>query len=128
MECPKCQGDLQAKTFASLKYHRCGDCGGIMMEHDMVRRAKKTLKAYEIMDVGSPRKGRQLNTVGDIACPFCQDQPAMNKIRDPDQSHIWLEQCPQCERLFFDAGEFTDLHRETFWDKVLGLLAKPRPS
>lgn len=127
MLCPKCQGELQAKTFSTLQYHRCDDCGGIMMTPEMVQKAKHTIRAYDIMDVGSARKGRKLNRVADIDCPFCDDHPAMNKIQDPQQSHIWLEQCGTCERLFFDAGEFTDLHRETLWDKVLDMLGNPRP-
>ena len=128
MQCPKCQGELQAKTFASLRYHCCNVCDGIMMTPAMVRKAKQTIRAYEIMDVGSSRKGKQLNKVTNVRCPFCPDQPAMNKVQDPEQTHILLEQCPKCERLFFDAGEFADKHRETLWDKVLDLLAKRRTS
>ncbi len=75
----------------------------------------------------APSRGRELNLLGDIDCPFHDDPIQMIKIQDADQTHIWLEQCPKCERLFFDAGEFTDKHRETLWDKVLGLLALPRP-
>lgn len=126
MECPKCQGDLQSKTFSTLRYHRCEDCGGIMMTPDMVRKAKQTIRAYDIMDVGSPGTGRRMNRLTDIGCPFCEDRPVMNKMPDPEQTHIVLEQCPKCERLFFDAGEFTDKHRETLWDKVLDRLAGQR--
>lgn len=126
MECPKCQGDLQSKTFSTLRYHRCEDCGGIMMTPDMVRKAKQTIRAYDIMDVGSPGMGRRLNKITDIVCPFCEDGPVMNRMPDPQQTHIWVEQCPSCERLFFDAGEFTDKHKETFWDKVLDHLARQR--
>lgn len=126
MECPKCHGDLQAKTFASLKYHRCDECGGIMMTPTMVRKAKQTIRAYDIMDVGSPRKGRRLNRLEDIQCPFCADGPVMDKVQDPEQVHIQLEQCPKCERLFFDAGEFKDKHKETVWDNVLDMLARRR--
>lgn len=126
MECPKCQGDLQAKTFSTLQYHRCDGCGGIMMTPTMVRKAKQTIRAYDIMDVGSPRKGKKLNQMEDIQCPFCADGPTMSKVQDPDQVHIELEQCPRCERLFFDAGEFKDKHKETLWDSVLDMLARRR--
>lgn len=128
MQCPKCQGTLEDKAYTTIRYHRCEQCGGIMMTPDMVRRAKQTIRSYEILDLGSSRRGRKLNAVGDIDCPFCDDAPRMAKIHDPEQYHIWLEQCPKCERLFFDAGEFTDKHRETLWDNVLGLLAVPRPT
>jgi len=126
MHCPKCQGDLQAKTFSTLRYHRCTDCGGIMMSPDMVRKAKQTIRAYDIIDVGSARTGRRLNKLADIQCPFCDDQPVMERMQDPEQTHIELEQCPRCEHLFFDAGEFTDKHQETLWDKVLDMVARQR--
>ena len=126
MACPKCQGELDAKHFSTIQYHRCRDCGGIMMTPDMVRHAKHTIRAYEIMDVGSPRTGAKLNQMSEIQCPFCDGAPAMNAIQDAEQRHIWLEQCPQCERMFFDAGEFTDKHRETLWDKVLDLITPAR--
>lgn len=128
MQCPKCEGTLEAKRFTTIRYHRCDGCGGIMMTPEMVRRAQHTIRAYDIIDVGSRRRGRALNAVGDIECPFCDGSPRMTKVQDPEQIHIWLEQCPRCERLFFDAGEFTDKHRETLWDKVLDLIAMPRPS
>jgi Zn-finger nucleic acid-binding protein len=128
MECPKCQGDLEEKTFTTIRYHRCDQCGGVMMTPDMVRRAKQTIRSYEIIDVGSARRGRKFNRVEEIDCPFHEPPVRMNKIRDAEQTHIWLEQCPTCERLFFDAGEFTDKHRETMWDNVLELISMPRPS
>jgi len=126
MQCPKCQGNLQSKTFSTLRYHRCDDCGGIMMTPDMVRKAKRTIRAYDIIDVGSSGTGRRFNKHADVRCPFCEDQPAMNRMQDPEQTHIQLEQCPQCAQLFFDAGEFTDKHRETLWDKVLDMVAGKR--
>ena len=128
MECPKCQGALEEKRFTTIRYHRCDECRGIMMTPEMVRRAKQTIRSYQIIDVGPASRGRELNLLGDIDCPFHDDPIQMTKIQDTDQTHIWLEQCPKCERLFFDAGEFTDKHRETLWDKVLGLLSMPRPS
>ncbi len=33
----------------------------------------------------------------------------MNRLVDPEQTHIWFEQCGSCRGSFFDAGELTDL-------------------
>ena len=33
----------------------------------------------------------------------------MNRLVDPEQTHIWFEQCDSCRGSFFDAGELTDL-------------------
>ena len=33
----------------------------------------------------------------------------MNRLVDPEQKHIWFEQCASCDGSYFDAGELTDL-------------------
>jgi len=50
----------------------------------------------------------------------------MTPISVPDQPHIWLEQCPACEGVFFDAGEFTDLRYHTVADWARDFLKGPR--
>ena len=72
------------------------------------------------LDIGSKSIGKKFDKVDDIQCPHC-DVP-MDKIVDPEQTHIWMEACPSCERIFLDAGEFTDLKYETFSDKIKNLL------
>ena len=46
----------------------------------------------------------------------------MEKVSDAKQTHIWLEVCPRCDRVFLDAGEFSDLKYETLSDRIKGLL------
>jgi len=46
----------------------------------------------------------------------------MDKVVDPKQTHIWMESCPSCYRVFLDAGEFSDLKYETFSDRIKNLL------
>ena len=72
------------------------------------------------LDTGSRSIGKAFDKVDDIQCPHCHD--SMEKIVDSDQPHIWMESCPRCERIFLDAGEFTDLKFETFSDKIKGLI------
>ena len=33
----------------------------------------------------------------------------LDKVADKAQTHIWFESCAQCEGMYFDAGEFSDL-------------------
>ena len=68
--------------------------------------------------------GREYDKIDDIECPVCH--VAMEKITDPVQTHIWMEMCPSCDRVFLDAGEFSDLKYETFMDKVKGMLRRKR--
>jgi Zn-finger nucleic acid-binding protein len=35
---------------------------------------------------------------------------------DPQQTHIWFEQCGSCQGSFFDAGELSDLATFTLSD------------
>jgi Zn-finger nucleic acid-binding protein len=52
--------------------------------------------------VGAASLGRKYDKIDDINCPICN--VAMDKIEDPVQTHIWMEACPSCERVFLDAG------------------------
>ena len=37
---------------------------------------------------------------------------------DPEQPHMWYEECETCHYIFLDAGEFTDLKFKTLMDLV----------
>lgn len=80
--------------------------------------------AESFLDVGAASLGRKYDKIDDIDCPNCN--VAMEKIEDPVPSHIWMEACPSCERVFLDAGELTDLKYETFSDKIKSLLKGKR--
>ncbi len=80
--------------------------------------------AEAFLDIGHPRVGREYDKIDDIDCPVCG--VPMNKIVDEIQTHIWMEQCPRCSKIFLDAGEFSDLKYETLMDKIKGLLSGKR--
>ncbi len=76
------------------------------------------------LDIGSPAIGKKFDKVEDIQCPHCNVN--MDKIVDPNQTHIGMEACPSCDRFFLDAGEFTDLKHDAFSDKIKALLKGKR--
>ena len=76
------------------------------------------------LDIGSPTIGKKFVRVEDIQRPHCNVD--MGKIVDPNQTHIGMESCPSCDRVFLDAGEFTDLKHDTFSDKIKALLKGKR--
>jgi len=78
------------------------------------------------LDIGHPKVGREYDKIDDIDCPDCGVR--MDKIVDPVQTHIWMEQCSSCNKIFLDAGEFSDLKYETLMDKVKGLFRGKRTS
>jgi Zn-finger nucleic acid-binding protein len=50
----------------------------------------------------------------------------MNRLVDPEQTHIWFEQCDDCHGSYFDAGELTDLATVTASDFFKRLVTSGR--
>lgn len=44
----------------------------------------------------------------------------MDRISDPEQAHVWMEACAPCNKIFLDAGEFTDLNYNNVVDRIRG--------
>ena len=121
MDCPKCAGELETKTHGDdIKLERCRTCYGLLVKGFMLEKMREEFMAETFLDIGSASIGKKFDKVGDIQCPHCKVD--MDKIVDPQQTHIWMECCPSCDRIFLDAGEFSDLKYETFSDKIKGLL------
>lgn len=121
MNCPKCPGTLEPKTYGrKITVHRCSDCGGLFCKPDVLLEMKKEWMSDAVLDSGDPRMGKALDKVGDINCPNCN--VPMEKTADERQTHIWFETCPNCSGVFLDAGEFTDLKYDTFMDRIRGLV------
>ena len=50
----------------------------------------------------------------------------MTPCNDVEQPHIRYEQCPDCGRIWFDAGEFTDWKYDTLMDRFRAWFANAR--
>ncbi len=124
MQCPKCKGDLETKEHQHIRVERCNRCYGMLLEPHMLNETFAEWMAETFLDVGATSLGKKYDKIDDIACPICN--VAMDKIEDPVQTHIWMESCPSCNRVFLDAGELTDLKHETFSDKFKSLLKGKR--
>ena len=121
MECPKCAGELETKTHGeNISLKRCNVCFGMLVRPAVLERMREEWMIETKLDIGSASIGKSFDKVDDIQCPHCE--VPMDKIVDPEQTHIWMEACPSCDRIFLDAGEFTDLKYETFSDKIKSLL------
>ncbi len=117
MQCPKCPGTLEAKTYGrKITVDRCSDCGGLWCKPEVLLEMKKEWMSEAVLDAGDPRLGKAMNKVDDVKCPECG--VTMDKVADEKQTHIWYETCPKCSNMFFDAGEFTDLKYDTFMDRI----------
>ena len=126
MRCPKCPGRLDIVTYGrKIAVRRCDTCGGLFCEPEMLLEMKREWMSEIVIDSGNVRVGHKHDALGDIDCPQCGIP--MDKTYDTDQTHIWFESCPQCEGMYFDAGEFSDLKRDTFLDRIRDFLKGPRP-
>ena len=117
MICPKCQDDMEAIEYEGIEVDRCKTCQGIWFdagESDVLRNKD----AAAVIDTGDPLTGRQTNEIDRYRCPRC-DGGMLRRV-DPMQPHIQYEECTSCRGSFFDAGEFSDLSK----DSISALLKK----
>ncbi|MDJ0846113.1 zf-TFIIB domain-containing protein [Crocosphaera sp.] len=103
LRCPKCGGKLEAITYEDIEVDRCCQCNGIWFDSSEADNLKQ-LKGSENIDIGRLRDNQKEVLDTDIPCPHCHI--AMVKMFDLDKHPIWYETCPQCQGIWFDAGEF----------------------
>ena len=113
MRCPKCRADMEQVEYEGVEFDRCKYCKGIWFDagESEVLRNKKAAVA---IDTGDPRTGMHSNKIDNYRCPRCSG--GMMRMVDPQQTHIWYEECTSCRGSFFDAGEFSDLSQHTISD------------
>ncbi len=106
MRCPKCRGDMEQIMIDDTEVDRCTSCQGLWFDDGELVKLRST-EAAAALDVGNIRTGKQQNKIEHYRCPRCAGE--MNRLVDPEQTHIWFEQCGSCQGSYFDAGELTDL-------------------
>jgi Zn-finger nucleic acid-binding protein len=113
LQCPKCQGSLEAVVYSEVEVDRCTNCKGIWFDL-MEAQTLKKIQGSESIDTGDAATGSKFDKIGNINCPKCQTQ--MTKMVDLKQPHIRYEKCPSCYGIWFDAGEFKDYKEENLAD------------
>lgn len=132
MKCPKCgSGMSPVAAMYGKSVDRCNHCRGLFVSRDALASIERDWWMWpkadpRTIDSGDPATGKRYDALGDIDCPSCGTK--MSAISMRDQPHIWLEQCPACKGIFFDAGELTDLRYNTLADWVRDFLKGSRPS
>lgn len=115
--CPKCKGSLEQVVYANIEVDRCCQCGGIWFDALEAEELKK-IEGSESLDIGNPAVGSQLNHIdGKILCPRCH--AATIRMLDIDRYSIWYEQCPKCQGIWLDAGEFKQFKQNFQGDNFL---------
>jgi PAT family beta-lactamase induction signal transducer AmpG len=123
MRCPKCRADMEQIDYEGIEVDRCTLCGGLWFDAGEAELLRSP-EAADALDIGDVRKGKQHNVIEYYDCPRCGG--AMVRMVDPQQRHIWYEQCGTCHGSFFDAGEFRDLSRLTIADFFRRLVTRER--
>jgi PAT family beta-lactamase induction signal transducer AmpG len=106
LRCPKCRADMMTLTIDGAEIDRCSDCHGLWFDAGEVDKLRNR-EAAAAIDVGDPAVGKARNLIDHYRCPRCGGE--MNRLVDPQQTHIWYEECEDCHGAYFDAGEFKDL-------------------
>ena len=106
MRCPKCRTDMEQVMIDDTEIDRCLTCHGLWFDDGELSKLR-TREAAAVLDIGDVKTGKKQNEIEHYRCPRCAGP--MNRLVDPEQTHIWFEQCDSCGGSFFDAGELTDL-------------------
>jgi len=110
MKCPACKNPLREKDAGGITLDVCyGGCGGIWFDarelEGVNARAATTL--HTIWQVPSPNA--KLNEPR--MCPRCPEQLLDCKWFS-DLKQVEIDQCPKCNGIWLDAGEFTRIYEE----------------
>ena len=121
MKCPKCRDPMETVEFGTdISVERCTGCYGLYCKWQTLEQLRDEWLADTVLDKGSAADGAKHNDMQDIACPECGT--AMDRVQDDEQTHITLDICSECEGVFLDAGELTDMKSVTLMDHVRRLL------
>lgn len=104
MKCPKCHATMDSVRLHGVEIDRCSGCKGLWFDNGELD-SLGAIHDSEMLDLGSPAVGKAFNGLHDIDCPRCSDIALLTK--QLNGSGLTVEQCPQCQGRFLDAGEFT---------------------
>ena len=115
MKCPKCSAGMEQLTYSGYEIDRCLECRGIWLQIAEFEALAGDDWLAEFIDPGPALRKRKADLNAPVNCPDCGT--TMSQIADENQPHIVYERCPKDCGVFFDAGEFRDLAKKTFWDR-----------
>jgi uncharacterized protein len=121
MDCPKCCKLMETVEFGTdIRVERCTGCYGLFCKWQTLQQLRDEWLADTVLDKGSAALGARHNAMLDISCPDCG--ATMSRVKDHKQVHITLDSCPDCDGVFLDAGELTDMKSLTLMDHVRRLI------
>jgi Zn-finger nucleic acid-binding protein len=100
LTCPACKADLKVSTFETEPAHRCPECDGMFLAHNVVM---ALVERHSVAAKGkAPPPAALPNAVEYRKCPSCSSQMARKNFARI--SGIMLDSCPP-HGVWFDTGE-----------------------
>lgn len=122
MNCPKCNGSMQAVSFQEIEVDRCGSCHAIWFDALELDKLAE-IEGAEILDPPvADTRGGPAHAATKLACPHCSGQLIGMTVHG--QPHIRFESCTVCYGALLDAGEFRDLKQETLLERMRSFLTR----
>lgn len=117
MICPACKSPLREKSAGGITLDVCyGGCGGIWFDaaelQQVDARAATTLHTIWTLPVSSVKLNEPR------MCPCCAGQ-VLDRKWFSDRKQVEIDQCPICQGIWLDAGEFTRVYDEMKGAKVM---------
>lgn len=116
MKCPACKSPLREKGAGGLILDVCyGGCGGIWFDarelEGISAKAATTLHTIWQVPVSN------VKLTDPRMCPRCPEQILDRKWFSPAEK-VEIDQCPKCNGIWLDAGEFSRIYEEIQGAKV----------
>jgi Zn-finger nucleic acid-binding protein len=106
MKCPKCEANLESKTFKKVNIHECGTCSGLWFDKDELNRAKDSTDedlAWLDFDIFEEKESKYSKKESGRVCP--RDNSNLVTLIYSD-SKINIDACPTCHGTWLDREEF----------------------
>lgn len=113
MNCPKCDGKLEPKTFKKVNINECNKCEGLWFDHDELKRAKDSTDpdlAWIDFDIFEQKGAKYTKHESHRHCP--KDETRLERLIYSN-SKVAIDVCPLCHGIFLDSNEF---------DKIINYL------
>ena len=122
MKCPKCHAPMESVLHHGQIVHRCGGCRGLWFgENQLTLLASK--KHRHMLDIGDETLGQAFNDCHDSSCPSCQTVH-LQRLPVSGQEYLMVDECPQCQGHFLDAGEFLQYQRPGVFGQLRAAYAR----
>ena len=117
MKCPACKGPLREKGAGGMTLDVCyGGCGGIWFDPTEFERVDARA-ATTLHTVWQAPFEKKVVLTEPRFCPRCPNQ-VLDRKWFSDLKKVEIDQCPKCNGVWLDAGEFSRIYDEIQGAKV----------